>query len=365
MIRQRLLENNTLDLQSAYDQAYSLDLAQRNAEAYAPLATHTTAVVSSQAPLSPHSSLLGSSQIPEEDPVTSGKNTSLPDVSEKSAVAATYAARRKCFFCGGLCHPRSTCPAREATCNKCLKKGHFAPVCKSSKPLSGSVATVFSSHVLATMTNVPNGPSHAATAVTIRGQKVSALMDSCSTDSYISEKVAQKLHLQVYPSSKGITMAQKSLNTSSPGYVSADIVLDLNNQSYPATHLCVLRYLCADVILGQDFQRQHLSVKFEFGGPKAGLTLNGNDRYCAVTAAALEEPSLFHSMSHNCRPVASKSRRFSKDDQIFTEEEVHKLLMEGIIEPSLSPWRAQVVVVKDPTNRHKKRMCVDYSQTVN
>ena len=38
-------------------------------------------------------------------------------------------------------------------------------------------------------------------------------------------------------------------------------------------------------------------------------------------------------------------------------------LKEGIIEPSLSPWRAQVLVTKG--ERHKRRMVVDYSQTIN
>ena len=37
--------------------------------------------------------------------------------------------------------------------------------------------------------------------------------------------------------------------------------------------------------------------------------------------------------------------------------------MEGIIEPSNSPWRAQVVVTKDES--HKKRLAIDYSQTIN
>ena len=37
----------------------------------------------------------------------------------------------------------------------------------------------------------------------------------------------------------------------------------------------------------------------------------------------------------------------------------------GIIEPSKSPWRAQIVISKDATGKHKKRMCVDYSTTVN
>ena len=38
---------------------------------------------------------------------------------------------------------------------------------------------------------------------------------------------------------------------------------------------------------------------------------------------------------------------------------------EGIIQPSSSPWRAQVVVVKNELNCHEKRLCVDYSQTSN
>ena len=45
------------------------------------------------------------------------------------------------------------------------------------------------------------------------------------------------------------------------------------------------------------------------------------------------------------------------------KEEIHKLLAEGIIEPSVSPWRAQVVVTKNET--YKRRMVIDYSQTVN
>ena len=38
-------------------------------------------------------------------------------------------------------------------------------------------------------------------------------------------------------------------------------------------------------------------------------------------------------------------------------------MLEGIIEPSYSPWRAQVLAARD--DRHNPRMVVDYSQTVN
>ena len=44
---------------------------------------------------------------------------------------------------------------------------------------------------------------------------------------------------------------------------------------------------------------------------------------------------------------------------------MRKLAADGVIQPSSSPWRAQVVIVKDETDRHKKRLCVDYSQTIN
>ena len=43
--------------------------------------------------------------------------------------------------------------------------------------------------------------------------------------------------------------------------------------------------------------------------------------------------------------------------------EVKRLLKENIIEPSKSPWRAQVLITTN--ENHKKRMVVDYSQTIN
>ena len=45
-----------------------------------------------------------------------------------------------------------------------------------------------------------------------------------------------------------------------------------------------------------------------------------------------------------------KSRRFNADDQFFIGQEIDRLRSEGIIKPSISPWRAQIVVVKDTEN---------------
>lgn len=125
-----------------------------------------------------------------------------------------------------------------------------------------------------------------------------------------------------------------------------------------------MKDLCSGVLLGQDFQKQHQRVPIEYGGPKPALNLSGT-AYCSLAAAAVDEPSLFPHLSPNCKQIATKSRFYRKDDREFIAEKTNRLLAEGIIENSSSPWRAQVVVVKDPLNRHKKRMCIDYSQTIN
>ncbi|XP_064468601.1 uncharacterized protein LOC135381115 [Ornithodoros turicata] len=41
----------------------------------------------------------------------------------------TMIKQRTCGWCGRLRHPRSSCPAKNVTCNKCHKGGHFAAVC--------------------------------------------------------------------------------------------------------------------------------------------------------------------------------------------------------------------------------------------
>ena len=39
---------------------------------------------------------------------------------------------QSCFFCGGSNHQRDACPARDQTCNKCGKSGHWGKVCMST-----------------------------------------------------------------------------------------------------------------------------------------------------------------------------------------------------------------------------------------
>ena len=47
----------------------------------------------------------------------------------------------------------------------------------------------------------------------------------------------------------------------------------------------------------------------------------------------------------------------------FIETETNSMLKEGIIRPSNSPWKAQVLVTEE--DNHKKRMVINFSQTIN
>ena len=97
-------------------------------------------------------------------------------------------------------------------------------------------------------------------------------------------------------------------------------------------------------------------MEIPFEGPRKPFSL------CGLAAAKVEPPSLFENLTDDCKPVATKSRRFNNPDRVFITDEVSRLLEEDIIEPSKSPWRAQVLVTSN--ENHKKRMVVDYSQLI-
>ena len=101
----------------------------------------------------------------------------------------------------------------------------------------------------------------------------------------------------------------------------------------------------------------------EFGGTRDWLELNKTQTSCSLVPAAVEPPRLFSNLTQDCRPIATKSRRYSHEDRAFIDAEVKRLLSDGVIEPSNSPWWSQIVV--DKPENHKKRLCIDYSRTIN
>jgi hypothetical protein len=118
-----------------------------------------------------------------------------------------------------------------------------------------------------------------------------------------------------------------------------------------------MKNLCADFLIGHDILKDHSLIEIQFNGERPPLKI------CSLAVAQISPVSLFANLTPDCRPIATKSRRQTEEDQILIAAEVKKLLEEGVIEPSNSPWRAQAFVVKG--EHHKPRMVIDYSQTIN
>lgn len=69
-----------------------------------------------------------------------GSATQRGDVQKKKPTSSTKSLSQthvstKCYGCGGA-HLRTNCKFRDATCNKCSKKGHIAKVCRSGESVS-------------------------------------------------------------------------------------------------------------------------------------------------------------------------------------------------------------------------------------
>lgn len=332
-IRQRLLENKTLTLEDAFEQARALDIAHKNSQYYQPLPIQAAAVEVSKNEVS--------------------KNDSLVTAESSTTSAAVQFSNQKCFFCGGKRHPRDSCPAKSVTCNKCNKLGHFGKVCKSTKsivasiqpelPLQPRLASSFS-----------GDSSKVVISVTLNDNiQAKALLDTGSTESFISQKMVHAHKLNTSPSSGGVTLAVKNCTSSVQGYCYLN--LKIKSHSYNNCKFNVLNDLVADLIIGEDIMKLHESLNLYFGGSRPPLQL------CSLKPMDVPKPTPFSRVPDNVKPIAVRSRKYTQENEQFIKEETTRMLDAGIIRPSKSSWRAQVVV----TQQKKKRMVIDYAQTIN
>ena len=329
-IRQRLLEDSNLTLQVAFEKARSLETAQRNAKSYqfvSPSAEHIAEVQSC------------------------AEDNKLEDLGRSHLQDYSAATAEKCVFCGNSRHPRKFCPANYKICFKCSKRGHFSRMCRSKVVKKNETTTTASPMELSTISH-----SKVNIEVLINGVEANALLDTGSSLSHLSYAFCKKLKLDLDESRCSVGLAINGYTSKGVGKCVANV--KLNKQNYEQVSFIVLKGLLTDVILGQDFMDKHQNVNIHLGGPLPTLRLGALDAVKTSTPVRL-----FQHLKSECRPIASKSRRYSRSDSVFISYEVKRLFKEALIEPSNSPWRAQPLVVTQ--ENHKRRMVIDYSQTVN
>ena len=165
------------------------------------------------------------------------------DSGNTTAASILTKSKRKCFFCGGpyVVGHRNSCPAVDAVCNNCHKEGHFTKVCQSKqrdKNVGGAAALFMP--ILSTIFEEASPPISAVLQVG-NGENLTALLDSCSSDSFINEKTAEHLDLKINPATKKISMAQTTPELKVLGNCVVDIIL--NGNVYSGVYLAVLKNL--------------------------------------------------------------------------------------------------------------------------
>jgi len=214
-----------------------------------------------------------------------------------------------------------------------------------------------------------------------------AMVDSGSSGTFINKLAAQKSNLFIIPKSRTIPLADKRSVAKIIGEVVINV--EINGHKHRGVVAEVIKDLCTDIIIGRDIQRKHRRVVLNFNGPKEDLVIgaipNENtspsippttaplnppktniSRAASVNSGTMRvpPPPLFTHLSNNIKPIATKSRRQSSANLRLIRAEVSKLHKAGTIRPSISPWRAQAFITKED-GAHKKRMVVDYSETIN
>jgi len=171
-----------------------------------------------------------------------------------------------CYFCGRSPHNRNSCPAREATCFRCGKRGHFSKICtgkatKGMSEVSQRCLFVFpdtrNTYLASVVAGAPGCLKSAVIQAKINGISISALVDSCASENFFDKRLVDNLQLKIEGSSSDITMALTKLLVPTHGKTHA--CLSLLNRNYKNTSFEIIDGLCADVILGQRFLKRHRS----------------------------------------------------------------------------------------------------------
>lgn len=185
---------------------------------------------------------------------------------------------------------------------------------------------------------------------------MTALCDTGATENFISSELVAKLKIPTNNENLVVCMANTVLNQVSKS--SCKLKFNLNNRNFEERFL-IMPNLCSDILLGLVFLRKISKLTFNFGGEYDPITVG------ALPCFNIEAPRVFSHLSSDCIPIATKSRKFNRYDEIFIETEIRRMLNDKIIEPSSSPWRAQVHIVNDSGKTNKRRLVIDYSRTIN
>ena len=261
-----------------------------------------------------------------------------------------------CSRCGRNPHPRQQCPAREAQCNKCKKKGHFAACCRTKSAAEVTQTPLVLDHEdVAYLNTIDSGEDNIWTChIRVNNQDVAFKVDTGAEVTIVSEDTYKSLGLdQLRPPTKMLHGPDNR-----PLDVAGEVVVRLAHKETECTQtIFVLK-----------------KVKHNLLGLPAIRALNVLTQIHAVTQPIQEQfPSLFRGLGTykgdsyvlQLKPDAQPFALFTPRNVPIplrqkVKDELSRMETLGVISPieEPTPWCAGMVVV--PKKSGDVRICVDF-----
>ena len=159
--------------------------------------------------------------------ITKNVFTDSADPRMECAALPTY---NRCYNCGGKRHPkddRRHCPARDKICRNCCKLGHFAKVCRSTKPTPlRSISAVIVARVKdVIVARVKDGDSpFIIKIVKLKGKRLTALIDTGSSNNFIGARIFKIMNLSTLKRDSVISMASSAISLKLSEYCTENIL---------------------------------------------------------------------------------------------------------------------------------------------
>ncbi|KAL8565639.1 hypothetical protein ACOMHN_063470 [Nucella lapillus] len=282
-----------------------------------------------------------------------------------------YSSQSCCSYCGKEPHDRDKCPAKNATCLGCSKKGQYKAVCRATRNKSHTMSKRVQELTLSDSEDdflgsiMGDWDTDMWTAeILVNSEPIIFKLDTGASVSVVGDKWAKKRALQVLPTSKRLK---------GPGSSSLKVIgkiearLAYKDKNIPETiyivkeqpHALLSREAC--VRLGMVARVYHIpaistdtgkkkDIKQSFPQLFSGL-IGKVDSPCTITLQPDARPVCLYAPRKIAHPLIPK-----------VKQQIEDMVKREIISPVTEPtsWCSGIVVVPKPNG--SVRICVDLAQ---
>ena len=362
-LQQKLLQDSTITIQTAIDQANAFEIAISSSTILQTPSISSPAQNNSSDVLKIQSKFQSKKSPKKYRSSNSRRSSSVSNQNNSNSSNI-----RACFGCGEK-HLRDACPHKTSTCFTCGKMGHLATVCRSKKTSqrTNSVSLNNDSYTINSVRkNINNGKS-LSVFVNINNFKIRLEIDSGSAVTLINEtsfKLMNRCYKTQLHNFEGILRTVSGKQLSVVGKANVDVKYGTNCVNLP---LIVVRGNSPNLLGRSWFD----SLGIFIGGvhclsdhPSISNVIEKYSDIFKQDLGQFKGTPVDFVLDQNIPPIFCKPRRvpFGKIAQV--DDAIDELISKGVFVPTDSTtWGTPLVPVEKSDG--SIRLCADYKVTIN